>query len=220
LEFLAHTGTAQGLLYAAGGALGSAAAGALRGAQLLLGVLNVPRMGTLPIVQVVAIRRAATSGSQMYRMVRNYTAATIVLTLAYGTILLATPDSIGRNLLGDSWTSTKPLLLPMTLVMAAQCAAAGAVVGFRAFEAIRLSMSVRIHVSILLILGTGIGLATGDLELTAFGMAVGGLIGGGWAWLRLRTYTRGHEVRTPSVGAHVPSSAAKGVHLEGITEDG
>jgi O-antigen/teichoic acid export membrane protein len=207
VEFIAQTGTVQALIYGIGAVVGVAAAGAIRGAQLVLGLVNIPRMGTTPVVQVASIKRDRAESGRVMPLLRTYAAVTVVATALYGICLTAVPQAVGFALLGDVWRSVEPLLIPIMLVTVGQCVLAVAVIGYRAKGMIRLSMRVRLWASAWMAVGTLAGLGFGTASAAATGMAGGTLMGAALAWLRLRSL---YSTRDGKVVSHDGGSASAG----------
>lgn len=176
-EYVAFTGTVQSLPYVIGGVAGLGAAGAIRGAQVVLGFFNVVRMGVVPIVTVAAIRTYAQRPRSLPRLISLYGGVMAVITLVYGLCVLAIPDSLGRALVGDTWSHARPLVLALTAMYVGQCVTEAVVTGLRARVAVAESLRLRIVVSTVLVIAALVGLFLAGVQGAAWGMAAGGLLG-------------------------------------------
>jgi hypothetical protein len=73
---------------------------------------------------------------------RRIAAITVVAAAVNGAILLLLPDSWGRQVLGDTWAATEPLLVPIIIQVALQGALLGARVGLLGTRAVRTTLAV------------------------------------------------------------------------------
>ncbi len=179
---MATNGVAELAPYAIGTIAGLPAIGAIRAAQLLLGPFGVIFQGISLISLPEAVRMAASPRQRLLPATIVFTAGLVILALATGLALSLLPDSIGRELLGQTWTSARETLLPYTLVLAGSMFGAGPNVGLRALPAAIESLRVGIVRSVLLLTGTLVGASVGAAPGAALGMAAGQWIGNGVSW--------------------------------------
>lgn len=179
---MATNGVAELAPYAIGAIAGLPAIGAIRAAQLLLGPFGVVFQGISLISLPEAVRMAASPRERLLPATIVFTAGLVVLAFVTGLALSLLPDSIGRELLGQTWTAAREVLLPYTLVLAGSMFGAGPNVGLRALGAAVESMRVGIVRSVLLLTGTLVGASVGAAPGAALGMAAGQWIGNGVSW--------------------------------------
>ena len=186
-EFLANTGSLQLVMYGAGAIVGLQAAGALRGAQVLLGPLHVAFQGAwiIGLSELVRVLR---------RRPRTFTTAAITLSavvgaggVAYVLLFLAFGDRVGPELLGATWTSAETVFLPMGIAAIATGLWLGASVGLRALEEARTSFRLRLIVSSGHVVGAFAGMAIADVRGAAWGLATTFSIGVAIWWLGFRS---------------------------------
>ena len=111
--------------YAVGGLVGVVGVGALRGAQVVLGPLNLLFSGFNSFV-LPMLSRTAADGRRLLRFAVPGSAALTLLATAWVAVLLLLPDVVGTRILGDSWSGAQQVMLPSGLVMIAVALALGA----------------------------------------------------------------------------------------------
>lgn len=180
-------------------AIGASASAALRGAGTLLGPLNVLfaflTLGLLP----EAVRRGS---SQAVRTMFSRAGAGLAgLTLLWGAVLLALPDSWGTQLLGGSWDTVR-VVLPFVVVEYALLGVflAGASV-LRAFRRTDLQLRVRYLVGAIVLLGGGTAaILAGDVRVIATASLVAMLVGAVASWTMARRLDVGRTL--PATADH------------------
>jgi O-antigen/teichoic acid export membrane protein len=178
-RYAAETGVglmaAQGAIYVVGAVAGLAAAGSIRGAQLLLGPLHVLIQAAYLFAVPDGVRLRTSHPERFVPAMVAVSGALALVTLGWLGALLAMPVALGRELLGPSWETTRGVLLPLGLSLTGQSLAAGSVVGLRVLADARSSLRAR-----LLDAPAGFVLATTGALLAgaagaAWGFAAGGL---------------------------------------------
>lgn len=190
-EFLAVSGTKEAVIVGVGGIAGLAAAGALRAGQILLGPLRILYNGAqhMAVPEGVRLHRQRPEG--LPRVCATMGATLGLAGLAFGGVLLVLPDSIGAALMGDSWEPARPVLLPLTLAMAAAGALRGALMGLRVLAAASESFRARLLLAVLTVVGA-LGGATADGALgAAWGLAGAQILGVAVWWVQFRRAWRG-----------------------------
>ena len=180
---------------------GLADSGGYRGAQLLFGpvqvALNALRIAVMPLL---ARARAAGSGELLLRRGLIAGAGAAVAVLAWGTAALALPDTIGRELLGQSWSSTHELLLPMLCAQTMAAFGLGALLILRTAEALQSTFSTRVMGATAIFgLGTAGAWADGGVAASA-GVALGATMMTAGLWWRARGV--GSAAMVPVVPEH------------------
>ncbi len=206
-EFVALAGSGYIALYAIGASAGLADVGALRAAQVLYGPLNVLIMGVRLYSVPEAARRVQRGDASGFLTLCRRVAATLALASA-GVIVLAVslPDHVGRAILGQAWTTGHPLAVPVGLNIAASGAIVGAVTGFRALQAARVSYRLRLAQSSAAIAGAALGAWVAGAAGAAWTLALVAATGavGWWTVLMRQVAQSGAHTRSEGEGARSP----------------
>jgi O-antigen/teichoic acid export membrane protein len=168
-ESLLTSGASQSAVYAVGALAGLPAAGALRASQTLYAPVRAAASG----VESVALPEANARLRNLGRAsLLRYQLRVVAWLLPFGvlavTVLKLLPDSLGEQLLSETWFSTSLVLLPVGIGFLAGLALMGARLGLRSMRAGR--VIVRLHL-------------IGGLLVVALGVAgatLGGLVGAAW----------------------------------------
>jgi O-antigen/teichoic acid export membrane protein len=134
----------QGAIYVVGAVAGLAAAGSIRGAQLLLGPLHVLVQAAYLFAVPEGVRLRASHPHRFLPGMATVSGVLALATLSWLGVLLALPESLGRELLGPSWEPARSVLLPLGLALAGQSLAAGPIVGLRVLADARASLRARL----------------------------------------------------------------------------
>lgn len=99
--------------------------GALRGAQVLLGPLNiiVTAASIFGIPEIARRRDMDPRRREQFCWVAS--GAVLLITTVYTAVLLVLPDSIGVKLLGDTWAGAETVLLPLSVLALAVAVGVG-----------------------------------------------------------------------------------------------
>lgn len=186
VEFAARNAAQSGSMFTTAAFSGLAGAGALRGAQIALGPLNILNIGITAPAITEAVRIQRRSPRRMLRMVAILGASMAILFTAWGLAMFLLPAHLGHALLRRSWAAAHPVILPYTAVMAASGALTGATVGLRALAASKRSMRARLITGVLALAGATAGAALDGAVGAASGLAVGLGVGGIQWWIQLR----------------------------------
>lgn len=200
---------AQLVLFAVGGLVGLAAVGSIRGAQLLLGPAYVLSVG----VHLSMVPEASRVTGSIARFRRITLLSSALLSLAgttWGLALLLLPNSVGGELLGESWPGARSVLLPIALSVIIPLATAGPRIGLRALEEASRTLRASGVQFALTIVGGGAGALLAGVIGAAWGLALGtGLAGIAW-WLELVQATRQQAVRiSQASGPRAPSDGTE-----------
>jgi hypothetical protein len=199
-EFVALSGARQLSFYAVGAIAGLVAAGAIRGAQILLGPVQVLNNGIRLVAIPEAVRLSKKSTHHVRGMCRLLSAGLSAVALLAGAVVVFLPDRFGRELLGPTWSLTRGVAIPTALMLAAGGISTGAVIGLRALAAGQRSFAARILVSVLQVVGTIGGAAMGGAVAAAWGLAIGVCAGiPVWQW-QLRKALAEHQKRLEETG--------------------
>jgi hypothetical protein len=151
-EMLAVSGTIQVYMLGITAAAGLVATAGIRGAQVLLGPVNVLNQG----IRMISVPEAARALRHSYR--RLWLVGLAISfgvgagALAWGAVFLLLPAVVGRELLGPGvWTQAHSVLIPVILLQALGASNAGAFAIMRALTAATRGLRVRLISSVILI---------------------------------------------------------------------
>jgi hypothetical protein len=169
-EFAATSGANQAATYGIGAISGLAAVGALRGADLMFGPMNVLFAG-LRLTEVPHGARTLLHSTRRLR--RNsfvISAGTAAAGALWGGVLLLIPSGMGQDILGETWAAARALVPALTVMTVGRGITLGAITGLRALAAARRSLRARVISSIGVLVG-GLG-----------GAAIAGAVGAAWGF--------------------------------------
>ena len=170
-EFSATSGANQAAMYGIGAIAGLAAVGAVRGADLLFGPMNVVFAG-LRLTEVPhGARTLLRSKRRLYRNSLVLSAGTATIGALWGCILLLIPPSVGRSLLGETWAPAWELVPAFTVMTVGRGITLGAITGLRALAAAKRSLRARVISSIGVLIGGLLGAAIAGAVGAAWGFA-------------------------------------------------
>ena len=183
-EFAATTGASYMISYVVVAAAGLAAAGALRGGQLLLGPASVLHLGVnlLAVPELSRIRSSRSSG-QLRRASLTLSIGLAVVSATWAIGISNIPAELGTELLGEAWGIAQPLIIPLGLGLAASGFTMGASAGLRALEAASEGLKTRLVVSSVTLACGGLGAVLGGALGAAWGSSAA-LWGGSLLWWR------------------------------------
>jgi hypothetical protein len=92
---------------------------------------------------------------------RRIAAITAVAAMLNGAVLLVLPDSWGRQVLGDRWAATEPLLVPVIIQVALQGALLGGRVGLLGTRSVRTTLTVDLGWTPVIVTASVIGATVG-----------------------------------------------------------
>lgn len=189
LEFLARTGGRQLTVFAVGLVSGLAALGAIRAAEVVFGPLNVILLGAnvSAVPHIASVLRRAPG--DLAAAARRLSLQLAGLALAVGALSLAIPTSLGRTILGASWSVAAPVLIPQALLMAGNAANTGPLAGLRALEQVARSARVRMLLSPLSVVVGTVGALAGGAVGATLGLAAVNWLGAGLFWRQFRSAT-------------------------------
>jgi hypothetical protein len=186
VEFLARNGANSGSMYMAGAFGGLAAAGALRGAQIALGPMNILNMGITAPAITEAVRISRRSARRMLKFSLAVGAGLAVASVVWGVGMYLLPAHVGHALMKRSWAPAHAVILPYTAVMAASGMLTGATVGLRALAAAKRSMRARLITGAAAIPATTVGAILNGAAGAALGLAIALWLGSILWWRGLR----------------------------------
>jgi O-antigen/teichoic acid export membrane protein len=189
-EYAAVMGAFQIAILVVGVIGGIAAVGALRGAQVLLGPLNIVMFGLIAFAIPEVARRKDDARRHLILYAVGISAAFFLATVVWTGFLLALPDSTGRELLGDAWDGGREVLPAMAVSTLAIALSLGAALLLKGLGAARETFRQNILLAPLL-LGFGIvGVKWDGARGAAIGFAVAQCLPVPFWWWRLARTTR------------------------------
>jgi len=165
---LSVAGALQLTMFAVGLIAGLAAAGSIRGAQLLVGPVLVFAQGIFLVAVPEGTRLLKRSLDHLRRAVAGVTWLLGAIFAGWTAVLLLLPPAAGHAMLGASWEGARSVLVPMALAWAGLTATTGPIVGLRVLAAAQRTLRASL-VSSALILGGGVA-----------GAWIGGGVGAAW----------------------------------------
>jgi O-antigen/teichoic acid export membrane protein len=184
-------GQIRSLVVAATGGL--AAAGAIRGAEMLIGPVVALLMG-VGQVAVPEAARALTRGQRaLMRLAASLSGGLASIALAWGVVVIVVfPLGLGQLVLGDVWPEAQVLVLGVIVSSAAGCTQVGPSAALRALGRADLTMQCQIVVTSLFVGMAAVGAILWDAQGAVWGTAIASVLGAGIWWARLRKAEREH----------------------------
>jgi glycosyltransferase involved in cell wall biosynthesis/O-antigen/teichoic acid export membrane protein len=161
--------------------------GAIRGALVLLGPLNLVASSAFEFVVPELVRRPRLSARERLRTSNLLSGVLAFITLGWGGALLAIPPGIGRQLMGDTWQTTRLVLPAAVLWTCGILISTGPAAVLRALGRARVSFRINALASPMLMAFSLIGVRLDGAEGAAAGFALA-------HWLVLPLWW--HSVRT------------------------
>ncbi len=217
-EFLVRSVSSQLTTYGLAAFVGLRGVGGLRAADLLLGPLNILFLAN-GLAGVAEGVRLLARGERTFRIAYvGLSAVLAACVLAWAGVLLLLPSAAGVQILGRSWTTARPLLIPVVLNTAAAAAGMGATTGLRALAAARRSLRTRLSLAVVLLTATLASAAVGGVYAAAWTMAASSAVASAVWWRQFfaelgerRARERAPSIRErpdPTVGVRAPAADA------------
>lgn len=197
------------VLFAVGGVAGLRATGALRAGHVLMNGIHVLTYGLQLSAVPEATRTAQRSARSLRRFCLAVSVALATVAVLWTAVLLVLPDSLGRVVLGETWTEARRVILPLGIAATAGGVQAGALIGLRALALTSYSLVARTASSITLLVGGLGGAVLGGARGAAWGLAVGSTLGSTVWWIQL---SRGSAKGSPVAG---PAGAGSSSVVDG-----
>ncbi len=213
-EAVVVRGSSQVALLLVALAAGLAAAGSLRGAQVLYSPLNSLYLGGLFVAVPEGVRILRRRRESFQRFVLVVTTGTLLGAIGWSLLVALAPNYIGKEALGATWLRAQPLLLPIAAQYVLIASTMGPQVGLRAFAAAGDSLRTQLGYALAVIVASALGAATGGARGAAFGIAAGTGIGVVIWW---RSYLRrvGAEHHGGAVANQPVGEMTRGANVEG-----
>ncbi len=189
-EYLTVLGGFQVALLVVAGIAGVAAVGAIRGAMVVLGPLNILMFGAFAFSVPELVRRRQAPPKRHFQIALTMSATLVAAVAVWAVLMLLIPSSAGVEILGDTWHDARSVLAPVAASFAGIAAALGPVCTMRAFGAAREAFRIGILVATLLLaLGT-LGAVLDGAHGAATGFATAQWIVVPVVWWRMTTVLR------------------------------
>lgn len=190
LDYILMFGASQIALLVVSTAAGLQYAGAVRGAQTLLGVVNV-FVAALAVVTLRDISRDRVDISGRAILLRTSTAGGIGALLCFLLvgICVIMPVAFGRNFFGESWTDIAEFVVPLGVAAAFSSLGLGATTGLRALAQGRASLRTRAIVAPLIVGATLAGYLFGDIWMAMWAYCAACIAACGIWWIVLSRIT-------------------------------
>jgi O-antigen/teichoic acid export membrane protein len=173
---------------------GLAAAGALRGAAVVMGPVMVLMMGVGLVAVPEGARILRHSARRLGPAFFAYATVLAAGTFTWGLLASSLPNQIGALLLGDNWLPARPLILPVAIAAAGTVLSSGAGMGLRVLAAAQWSLRARMVASPIMIVAIVAGAATAAAEGVAWASAGAQMIVACvWWWCFSRAMRRHSE---------------------------
>ncbi|WP_435272459.1 hypothetical protein [Streptomyces parvulus] len=189
-ENVGVSGASQLRAYGLGVIVGVGAVGVIRGAELLLGPFLAVLMGLSLVTVAEAARVLRRAPHRLGRFCLFLGAGQAVAALLWGAALLLLPDRLGELVLGDVWSASAAIIVPVTLGVAGAGLGTGAAAGLRALAAARRSLRCQLFASACYVAGGLGGAVAGGTAGSAWGVAGAAACGSAVWWLQLRAALR------------------------------
>lgn len=181
LDFAFNQGASTLATYAVAWIVGAVAVGAIRAAQTLLGPLNLLAAGVSAFALPV-FSKAAMAGRSLLRESLATSGLVGASCGIWVLILLVIPNSVGVEILGDSWDTARQVMLPMGIVSVTVGFVMGASLGLKALRRADQMLRVTfIQAPLMLGLGAVMGALWGGPG-AAWGFAIAQLTGSTVCW--------------------------------------
>jgi hypothetical protein len=203
-ESLVIRGSIQLLYVAIGWIAGLAAAGSVRGAQVVFSPLTLAYQAILFVAVPEGVRMIRSSPRSFSRFVLLISVGGTAIAIGWSLVAFGLPAPAGRQALGSTWETARPLLLPMAVLNAAVALSLGPQVGLRAMAAAGRCLGTDIFQATFLLLGSSVGAFVGGAYAAASGMATGTLLAAMIWWLMVLSAT------SPNLAQPMPEEALNG----------
>src|SRR5664280_228888 len=189
-EYVTVQGSAQAALLLIGGIGGIGVVGSLRAAQVILGPKTILAVGMISYAVPEFSRRRELSAPGRLRTASALSAFVVLAGLAWATVMLLLPESIGRSLLGDTWSGAHGVLVGSIVFQAGSAMSLGPAAMLYALGRARSTFAVHAVLAQLIIICSVTGVYLAGAPGAAWGQAFAA-----WAvvpvwFLRLRSGVR------------------------------
>jgi O-antigen/teichoic acid export membrane protein len=175
-------------------AVGLAAVGAIRGAEMVIGPVQALMMGVGGVAVPEAARALKRSQNALRRACLGLSLGLASVSIAWGLIVLIVfPYGIGEALLGDIWPDAYALVLAVIVSVTAGCLHIGPSAGLRALGRADKTMRSQLSVTFLFVVLCSAGAVAWGAHGAVWGTATASILGAGIWWSQLGKAQREHE---------------------------
>ncbi|GAA0606204.1 hypothetical protein HPO96_01885 [Kribbella sandramycini] len=193
-------GQIRPLIVAATGGL--AAAGAIRGAEMLIGPVAALLMGVGQVAVPEAARALGRSDRALWKLCSALSGGLASMALAWGVvILLVFPLGLGELVLGSVWLGAEALVLGVIVSATAGCMQVGPSAGLRALGRADQTMQVQVIVTSLFVALATLGGFFWQAQGVVWGSASASVFGAALWWWKLAKARREHVAGLVVAGA-------------------
>ena len=150
--------------------------GALRGAQTVLGPLNIIGFGVMGVLVPELVRRGRAGWTGHRRAAMAVSVVLLAINVGWGGFLLLMPDAWGTAILGDTWPAARALIVPMTIFFAAVATSNAPLAVLRALGQVRSSFRVYLVLSPMTLVLPLLGQYLLGVQGAAWGLAVASVV--------------------------------------------
>ncbi|WP_405057709.1 hypothetical protein OG474_33945 [Kribbella sp. NBC_01505] len=184
-------GQIRPLIVAATGGL--AAAGSIRGAEMLIGPVAALLMGVGQVAVPEAARALGRSDRALWKLCAALSGGLASMALAWGVVILVIfPLGVGELVLGSVWPGAEALVLGVIVSATAGCMQVGPSAGLRALGRADQTMQVQVIVTSLFVGLAALGGVFWHAEGVVWGSACASVAGAALWWQRLAKARRQH----------------------------
>lgn len=224
-EIVINNGIFQLTMLVIGATLGIAGIGALRGGAVLFGPLNVGLFAISTGGIAEGSRLLARSPDRVLPMMSVVSGVLVVISLMWGALLFAVPDSLGRALLGETWQGASQLVVAYAVTYAGLALAGGAGLVLRIVAAASESLRLATIMACVTFASGAAGALWWGAEGAVWGFALSAWIQGVGAWSLVGRFRRNHPLvfaragdvtmEIASVDGVAPGTDARGREIAG-----
>lgn len=180
-EFMAVRASGQMTFYAVGSLAGLGALGAMRAGVTMFGPLNVLFAGIrIAFIPEVVKNFERTNTTRRWVVIASAVASMVAC--GWGGVALLIPMDVGRQLFGETWKLSAPLLLPLGLWTFGTALALGPLIGLRAIVALRRGLKAHGSLGLLMLVTGPTGAWLGGAYGASLGLAIGTNLGAVSCW--------------------------------------
>lgn len=185
-DFLVMTGATHAGLYVTVAVSGLAELGALRAALLVMGPASIVIAGMRLHLLPEWSRFRESNPRLLQAGVRRSACAFVVFAAGWAGSMIVIFQVLGERLLGQTWASTDPLLVPAAVLIMGRAAAASPFFALRAIRNNKVLLRARAADAVLTVAGGGGGAAVGGALGCIIGMAAANVVAAIIWWLFFR----------------------------------
>lgn len=192
-DILVAMGSSSVAFIALGSILGLGAVGAIRGAQVLVGPLQLLFSG-ISSFALPWLSRENSAGRSVLRGGALAAVAAAMVSAGWVGVLLLLPDAVGAELLGQSWIPGRVVLVPIGVLMILAAATLGGALALKSLGRSDLMLAVSLVQGPLTIVLCLLGAWLSGAYAAAAGFAIAQFVGGIMLWFLLLRVTKSRGV--------------------------